>query len=137
MKHRLLDSSSLMLLMKKSNIETQLDYLRTSYLLDLTFYEVGNAIYKETCLTKFLTRGESEILRNRIQTVLTRTEQIPSDPSHFREILDISVNEKLTFYDSSYLFVAKEKELALVTEDKILKAKAEKHVKTESIYTPS
>ena len=135
MKRLLIDASSLMLLMKTANIQTELDHLRTSFLLDLTFYEVGNAIWKETCLTKFLTKNESEVLRNRVQTVLARTNKILSEASNFQKILDISESEKLSFYDSSYLFAAKEKGLVLVTEDKELRTKAEKQVEVQNVAT--
>ena len=135
MKRLLIDASSLMLLMKTANIQTELDHLRTSFLLDLTFYEVGNAIWKETCLTKFLTKNESEVLRNRVQTVLARTDKILSEASNFQKILDISESEKLSFYDSSYLFAAKEKGLVLVTEDKELRTKAEKQVEVQNVAT--
>ncbi len=135
MKRHLIDASSLMLLMKTANTQTALDFLRSSSLLDLTFYEVGNALWKETCLTKFLTKEESEVLRNRVQTVLARTDSIPGETSNFEKIFDISENEKLTFYDSSYLFVAKEKGLVFVTEDKGLKAKAGKHVEVQNVAT--
>lgn len=136
MKSYLIDASSLMLLMKKAEIQTELDFLRASYLLDLTYYEVGNAIWKDTCLTKHLTKNESETLRNRIQTVLERTDRITSEAANFQKILEVSENEKLSFYDSSYFFNAKEKGLILLTEDKGLRAKAEKHVKVQSVATP-
>lgn len=132
MKRHLIDASSLMLLMKTASIETQLNYLKTSSLLDLTFYEVGNAIWKDTCLTSFLTKNESQVLRNQVQTVLARINRTQSDPSHFQEILDISESEKLSFNDSSYLFFAKDKGLILVTEDKRLADKAKKHVQVEN-----
>ena len=109
MKRHLIDASSLMLLMKAADIPTELDYLRKSYLLDLTFYEVGNAIWKESCLMKFLTKNESEVLRNRLQTVLARTDRIPSEASNFQKILEISESEKLTFYDSSYLLLQRKR----------------------------
>jgi predicted nucleic acid-binding protein len=135
MKRLLIDTSSLMLLMKTADIQTELNHLRTSFLLDLTFYEAGNAIWKETCLTKFLTKNESEVLRNRVQTVLARTDKILCEASNFQKILDISESEKLSFYDSSYLFIAKEKGLVLVTEDTKLRTKAEKHVEVQNVAT--
>ncbi|HYA77929.1 MAG TPA: type II toxin-antitoxin system VapC family toxin [Verrucomicrobiae bacterium] len=135
MKSHLIDASSLMLLMKKADIHTELDHLKSSYLLDLTFYEVGNAIWKDTCLTKFLTKSETETLQNRIQTILEKTDRITSEASNFQKILDISESERLSFYDSSYLFAAREKGLALVTEDKELSAKAEKHIKVQNVAT--
>ena len=133
MKRYLIDASSLMLLMKTANIQTELDYLRTSSILDLTFYEVGNAIWKETCLAKFITQQESEVLQNRVQTVLAKIERIPCDANSFQKIFDISENEKLSFYDASYLFDAEEKGLVLVTEDKVLRAKAEKRIEVQNV----
>ena len=135
MKRFLIDARSLMLLMKTASVQTELEHLRTSFILDLTFYEVGNAIWKETCLSKFLTKNESEVLQNRIQTVLARTDKILSEASNFQKILDISESEKLSFYDSSYLFAAKEKGLVLVTEDKELETKAEKQVEVKNVAT--
>ncbi len=133
MKRHLVDASSLMLLMKTASIQIGLDFLQTSSILDLTFYEVGNAIWKETCLTNFLTKKESEVLRNRVQLVLAKTERIPSEASSFQRILDVSEGENLSFYDASYLFVAKEKGLVLVTEDKELRVKAKKHVEVQNV----
>ena len=135
MKRYLIDTSSLMLLMKKADVQTELDYLRTSSVLDLTFYEVGNAIWKGTCITKFLTTDESEVLMNRVQTVFAKIDRIPSEAGNFQKILGISESEMLSFYDSSYLFAAKEKGLVLVTEDKELRAKAEKHVEVQNVAT--
>jgi len=133
MKRHLMDASSLMLLMKTANVEIELDYLKTSSILDLTFFEVGNAIWKETCLMKFITKRESEVLRSRVQTVLVKIDRIPCEASSFQRIFDISESEKLSFYDASYLFNAKEKGLVLVTEDKELRAKAGKSIELQSV----
>ena len=89
MKRHLIYASSLMLLMKRASIQNELDLLRISSILDLTFYEVGNAIWKETCLTKFLTKKESEILRNRVQIVLAKTDIISIEANCFQRILDV------------------------------------------------
>jgi len=137
MKSYLLDASSLMLLMKTADTQTTLTYLEASCILDLTFYEVGNAIYKETCITSFLTKKESETLKSRIQKIFSSIEKLAPAPDQFQHILGISENEKLTFYDSSYLFAAKENGLILVTEDKQLKNKAQKHIETKNAATLS
>lgn len=133
MKQLLLDASSLILLMKTADIQTQLNYLQTSSILDLTFYEVGNAIWKDTCLTKFITKAESQTLQKSLQIVLAKTEKIIYDATTFQKIFKISEAENLSFYDSSYLFIAKEKGIILVTEDKKLRSKAEKHVETKNL----
>jgi predicted nucleic acid-binding protein len=131
MKRYLIDASSLMILTKKAEVRSIIECLRVSFILDLTFYEVGNAMWKETCLTNFLTKKESESARNMMQMLLARTDRIQSETGNFQKILDISEDERITFYDASYLFFAKEKGLVLVTEDRKLKAKAGKHVNVQ------
>ena len=64
-----------------------------------------------------------------------KTDRITSEPDSFEKILEIAKTEKLTFYDSSYIHFAKEKELKLITEDKELKVKAQKHVNVQTITT--
>ena len=128
MKHYLLDASAFMTLIKKATVQTTVLCLQDSVVLDLTFYEVGNAIWKESTLTKFLTPNESKALEKVAQTIFERTDQIASNTGSFPGILEIAKSEKLTFYDSSYIYFAKEKGLKLVTEDKKLDMKAQKHV---------
>jgi len=135
MKRYLLDASSLMLLMKTGDTQTTLTYLEASCILDLTFYEVGNSIFKETYITNFLTKKESETLKNRIQKIFSTTQKLSPTPDQFQHILDISESEKLTFYDASYLFAAKENGLILVTEDKQLKNIAQKLIETKNAAT--
>jgi predicted nucleic acid-binding protein len=133
MKRHLIDASSLMLLMKTASIQMELDFLKVSSILDLTFYEIGNAIWKETCLTKFLTKKEAEDLRNKVQIVLAKINRISSEASSFQRIFDVSEGEKLSFYDASYLLVAKEKGLILLTEDKELRTKAKKQIEVQNV----
>ena len=62
-------------------------------------------------------------------------ERLDSQSSSFEKILEIAKTEKLTFYDSSYIHFAKEKALQLLTEDKELRAKAQKYVKAQNTTT--
>ena len=135
MKRRLIDASSLMFLVKKADLETARNFLQTSAILELTFYEVGNAIWKETCLMKSLTKAESEAIRNAAPIILARAERLPNEITSFENILELSENEKLSFYDASYLSCAKDKELILVTEDKRLTDKAKKYVQVENMVS--
>ena len=56
----------------------------------------------------------------------------PSSPD-FSNILDIAVKERLTFYDASYIYLAKKSVLTLVTHDDTLSKIAKKYVKTVSV----
>lgn len=135
MKQYLLDASSFMMLVKKGTVQTTIACLQDSVVLDLTFYEVGNAIWKESTLTKFLTPNEAKALEKVVQTVLGKTDAIAAEAGTFQKILEIAKSEKLSFYDSSYIHFAKEKTLKLVTEDKKLNVKAQKYVHVQTATT--
>jgi predicted nucleic acid-binding protein len=124
----LLDANSLMLLIKRADAKLTVECLLDSLILDLTFYEIGNAFWKESALLKFLTLEEVKMLGNRSQIILSKINQVKNDSEDFQKILEIAQNENLSFYDSSYVFYAKQRGLQLITEDKKLALKAKKHV---------
>ena len=124
----LLDASAFILLIKKADIDSTVQCLENSLVLDLTFYEVGNAIWKESSLTKFLTPKEAEKLMTTAETVLANINRVTNEAKDFQKILKIAQTEKLSYYDSSYVYSAKETGLQLVTEDKELRTKARKYV---------
>ena len=129
----LLDASSLLLLVKKADIKSTVQCLQDSFILDLTFYEVGNAVWKESTLMKFLTAKEAERLGTLAQTVLAKVNRVNSGAEDFQKILDIAKTEKLSYYDSSYVYFAKKAALPLVSEDKQLITKAGKYVNVRTI----
>jgi len=124
----LLDASAFILLIKKADTKSVIDCLQDSSILDLTFYEVGNAIWKESTLTKFLTSEETAKLGTMAQIILRKLSRIASEGEAFQKILEIAQTEKLSYYDSSYIHYAKETALPLITEDKELGTKAKKYV---------
>ena len=131
----LLDASAFILLIKKADIKSVIDCLQDSLVLDLTFYEVGNVIWKESILTKFLTPEEATKLGTMAQTVLTKLNRIVSEAEAFQKILEIAQTEKLSYYDSSYVHYAKKTDLTLITEDKELRTKARKYVEVRTVGT--
>jgi predicted nucleic acid-binding protein len=130
----LLDASSLLLLIKNADIKSTVDCLEVSSVLDLTFYEVGNAIWKESTLTKYLTPKEAERLGMMAQTVLAKINRVTiNEAEAFQRILEIAQTERLSYYDSSYVYAAKENGLPLITEDTGLITKARKHVEVSTV----
>ena len=129
----LLDASAFMLLIKNADVKSTVECLQDSLILDLTFYEVGNAVWKESILMKYLTPEEAERLGTMAQTVLAKINRIASEIGAFQRILQIAQAEKLSYYDSSYIYFAKETELTLVSEDKDLRTKARKHVEVHTV----
>ena len=129
----LLDASALMLLIKKADAKLTVKYLLESLILDLTFYEIGNAVWKESTLLKFLTPEEAKRLGSRSQSILAEINQVKNESEDFQKILEIAKTEKLSYYDSSYVLMAKQRGLQLITEDKKLEMKAKKHVLVQTI----
>src|SRR3972149_5795480 len=120
----LLDASAFILLIKNATVKSTVECLQDSLILDLTFYEVGNAIWKESTLMKFLTPKETEKLGTMAQTVLAKINRVTTEAEAFQKILEIAQTEKLSYYDSSYVYSAKDTQLQLITEDKELRTKA-------------
>lgn len=132
MKQYLLDASAFILLIKKADVQTTFERLQDSLVLDLTIYEVGNALWKESNIAKFLTPDEANKLEKVVQIILSRTDKILNQDITFQKILEIAKTENLSFYDSSYIYFAKQNNIKLITEDETLKAKAQKYVQAQT-----
>jgi predicted nucleic acid-binding protein len=132
MKQYLFDASAFIFLIKKANVQTTLKHLQKLFILDLTVYEVGNALLKEANITKFLTPNEINTLEKVTQIILSRTEKILNQDATFQQIMKIAKTENISFYDSSYIYFAKQNNIQLVTEDQTLRNKAKTYVKTQT-----
>ncbi|MDR0318507.1 MAG: type II toxin-antitoxin system VapC family toxin [Nitrososphaerota archaeon] len=135
MKQYLFDTSAFIFLIKKANVQTTLQQLQNLFILDLTVYEVGNTLLKESNTTKFLTPKEIDTLEKVTQTILSRTEKITNQDATFQQIMKIAKTENLSFYDSSYIYFAKQNNIQLITEDQTFRNKAKKYVQTQTTTT--
>ena len=110
----LIDASALLDLMRRRK-----EVVLNQCILDLTVYEIGNAIWKEAYFFKTLMKGEAlDFMKNFANiTVKMRVISIHND---LEEIMNIAIEEKLTFYDAAYLYFAAKNKLTLVTNDKKL-----------------
>jgi predicted nucleic acid-binding protein len=82
-------------------------------ILDLTIYEVGNAVWRA------YRRGaikQPVLVARMFEEVLKGLEKLSVEPL-LLEVLDIAAKSGVTFYDASYVYVAKRERLKLVTED--------------------
>lgn len=116
----LFDSSSLVLLLKLRNLKP----LSNNHIQWLTIYEVANALWKEASLISSISMEEAyetiEILSGVVDAM-----KILSPHPYEREILTTAGKLKITFYDASYVVLAKKNNLTLVTEDAELRKKTE------------
>jgi len=104
----------------------------TLYTLDLTVYEIGNSLWKLILLLKTLRQRDAEniihVLGELIKTRITTT--IRFEELNLHRIIQIAINEKMTFYYASYIVAAEKINATLATEDKKLREKASKYVNT-------
>jgi predicted nucleic acid-binding protein len=122
----LLDSSAIAITIKRLREKT-VEALDGKITLDLSRYELGNMIWKECTLKGLISQEEALDRAADLAKILefTNVERIESGED-FKGAMKLATDLKLTFYDASYLQIAKSKELILVTEDKELSEKAKK-----------
>lgn len=89
------------------------------YILDLTIYEIGNAIWKEATLFRTLTMNEAVQFMANLLSVVQKMNIIRIEED-LDQIMELAIETHLTFYDAAYLYFAIKKGLTLVTNDKKL-----------------
>ena len=117
----MLDASALYPLLKRLD-EKAASLLTKLAILDLTKYELGNAIWKEYKLGLLKNWENPIVLWSKIM------EEMPTyriEMQHLRDIEKIAVERDLTFYDASYIYMAETQNLKLITEDEELLSKCE------------
>ena len=120
----LFDSSSIINLCAERKIEELLE----GWTLNLAFYEMGNAVWKQVHIHKDLTPEEgAKALDALVEVLKIMRETHVEDAS---AVLNIAVKEGLTYYDASYIHSAIKNGATLVTDDKKLHSVAEKYVET-------
>ncbi len=126
MKDRLYDTSALFNIMIKDGSGAS-KILRSQNILDLTAYELGNAIWKLAYLQKKITHQQAcKILESFL--LLRQTMRVLEITGMEEEIKNLSIDTGLTFYDSAYVVAAKQTGLVLVTDDASLAKIAAKHL---------
>ena len=115
----LFDSSAIFKAIKNNAVEV----LAGNYTLELARYELGNILWKEHTLHRRISDKEVKELIKLVREVLS-VMNVVNVNGYESKVLDVAIKLKLTFYDASYVYLAKEKGLSLVTEDTRLLSKA-------------
>ena len=106
-----------------------MDLIKGEYVLDLTFYEIGNALRK-LHLDGKLTLEDAKSLMNVMTSLMDRIIiVIRVSELNLSEVLRKAVESRITFYDASYVIAARSRELILVTDDVKLAQAASKEVR--------
>jgi len=106
--------------------------LKNGYTIELARFELGNAIWKEASLRKTITIDQAISLINMVVEVLDKL-RIVDIRGLESEILKLSYEENLTFYDTAYLYASLKTNMPLVTEDRKLYEKAKKYVTVRKV----
>ena len=86
------------------------------YTVEIARYEIGNTLWKHTSLLGDFSPSES----GEMMQMFTRVFAVMSlfqISGHEREVLELSCELKIPYYDASYIHFACERGLSLVTED--------------------
>jgi predicted nucleic acid-binding protein len=124
MNRYLFDSSAIITLVESS----KLDELLEGWTIDLAFYELGNAVWKQVHLYRTLSMDEAKIALDALVSVFDKMRKIQElEPL---STLVIAVTEGLSYHDAAYLQAAVDKKMILVTDDKTLRQVGGKYVNT-------
>ncbi|ADX81914.1 PIN domain-containing protein [Sulfolobus islandicus] len=119
------DSSSIYALLTKGKIEL----LGGNYTVFLAKLELGNIVWKEAFLHKRISREEGLRLLSFISKVLNT---MNLEDVNCKETEEIALDYGITFYDASYVWLARKLDLPLITEDNKLRKAVEKDLKVLS-----
>ncbi len=108
----LFDSSAIFRAIKENRVEV----LTGNFTLALARYELGNIIWKDYVLQARVSEEETKSMAKTIKKTLTMME-VQDVSGNEEEILETAIRLRITFYDASYVYSAKTKELQLITED--------------------
>jgi predicted nucleic acid-binding protein len=127
---RLFDASSLVNLMLKKGASA-LDLVKGGHLLDLTLYEVGNALWRLE-REKKLTVEEVRHLMEAVSRLTRWVEIISVSELNLAEVMERAVEGGSTFYDASYMVAARLKGATLITDDAKLARVASAEVEVQN-----
>jgi predicted nucleic acid-binding protein len=122
----LFDASSILMLVRELKGKAS-DKLLEESTIPLVYYELGNAVWRESFLLKKINQEEAKNLLRSLYAIVGQMELLSvGDEDEGNTILDLACNHSLTFYDSAYLAQASKSSKTLVTDDKKLSKTAEK-----------
>ncbi len=97
------------------------DRLPEGKTLDLAMYELGNVVWKDVARNKIASNEGIKLIRF-ISKVISLMDVLKIGMKS--EVLKVAIDNKLSYYDASYLFASISMKDVLVTEDKKLLGRA-------------
>lgn len=127
----LFDASSLVEVLFTGRIEAAFD----QHVLDLTVYEVGNALWNHRHLRERLGDDRLERLLGVLADLEGQVVVEPVDALDLSRTMDVAVGESITFYDAAYVVTAERLDATLLTEDGALAEAAADSVEVRRVET--
>jgi len=118
----LIDASALYTLLKKRR-DIVVEIIDASAIIDLTKYEIGNALWVEW--RRGLIENPKRTMRGWMK-LLSFIREIQLDRGELDEVEDLALELSLPFYDASYIYIARRMGLTLLTDDVEMRDKAAK-----------
>ena len=118
----LIDASALYTLLKRRR-DIVVEIIDASAIIDLTKYEIGNALWVEW--RRGLIENPKRTMRGWMK-LLSFIREIQLDKGELDEVEDLALELSLPFYDASYIYIAKRMGLTLLTDDVEMRDKAAK-----------
>ena len=135
-KPKLLFDSNVIYRLIRETPDIALDRLTEGSTIYLAYYELGNALWRESLLLKRISVEEAQKSLALMYTMLERMEVATLDQEKGNQVLETAHKFNLTFYDSAYLVEANENNKVLVTDDnKLIKVAENLGTKTLSSNT--
>ncbi len=122
----MIDANSLLNLTRELG-ENVVKVLIDSSTASLAYYEIGNTLWKECNLLKeFNLKKATKILEFTASMMRSMKVVHPEENDLGSEVLHTANKRNITYYDATYLTIAKQSEKVLVTDDEKLREAAEK-----------
>jgi len=129
---RLFDTSSLMRLYLDAEAP-EIAVAFDEHVLDLTFYEAGNVLWKAHSLQDRLTGEEHERLTALLSDLRPEVVVHTLDDIGIESVMTLATKTGLTFYDAAHLACAIELDGTLVTEDESFREVAADRVEVSDV----
>ncbi len=124
-KSQLLFDSNIIFRLIRELPEEAFDKLAEGATIYLAYYELGNALWRESLLLKRISIDEAQKSLDLMYSLLDRMQVASIDNQAGTEVLQRAYECQLTFYDAAYLVEAKKSGKTLVTDDNQLAEAAE------------
>lgn len=94
------------------------DYLKRAITIDHLIKEVSNAIWKATCIHKYLDVDDALKTFTLLRRLIGKNIIIYPELDYLDKAFHIALNEGITIYDALYIALALEHKVSLLTLDK-------------------